>query len=333
MNELRFAIFGTGFWARYQLAGWKELSGARCVALYNRTRPKAEALAREFAAPAVYDDPEELIRREKPDFIDVITDVGTHAAFVELAAAHGIPVICQKPMAPSWEIAERMVETCRKNGVRFFVHENWRWQTPLRQLRRVLNEGKIGRAFRARIDFCSSFPVFDNQPFLKELDQFILTDIGSHILDAARFLFGEAKELTCQTQRIHAEIRGEDVATVLMKMGEGTTVICNLSYASRLEHERFPETYVLVEGENGSVELGPDYWVRVTTEGGTHARRYPPPYYPWADPRYALVHSSIVDCHADLLRALQTGEPAETDAEDNLKTVKLVFDSYRSAAD
>ena len=87
MPELRFAIFGTGFWARYQLAGWRELPGARCVALYNRTRAKAEALAREFGVPTVYNDAEALIASEKPDFIDIITDVDTHRQFVELAVA------------------------------------------------------------------------------------------------------------------------------------------------------------------------------------------------------------------------------------------------------
>ena len=76
MNELRFAILGTGFWARYQLAAWRDVPGARCVALFNRTRAKAEALAREFGVPAVHDDAEELLRCERPDFVDIITDVG-----------------------------------------------------------------------------------------------------------------------------------------------------------------------------------------------------------------------------------------------------------------
>jgi len=68
MADLRFAIFGSGFWARYQLAAWNELKGATCAALYNRTRSKAETLAREFHVPRVYSDPEELIELEKPDF-------------------------------------------------------------------------------------------------------------------------------------------------------------------------------------------------------------------------------------------------------------------------
>jgi len=332
MTNLRFAIFGTGFWSRFQLAGWRELEGAECVALYNRTRAKAEALAEEFGMPTVYDDPEELLRHEELDFIDVITSVETHSRFVHMAAAYGLPVICQKPMATSLEEAEGMVRVCRKVGVPFFIHENWRWQSPVRQFKRVLDEGKVGTPFRARVHFCSSFPVFENQPFLKELEQFILTDMGSHILDVARFLFGEAESLYCQTHRVHADIKGEDVATVMMKMGRGTTVVCEISYASRTEHERFPETYIFVEGDQGSLELGPDFWIRVTTEDGTHARRYPPPRYAWADPAYDVVHSSIVACNADLLRALKGEGEAETTGEDNLKTVRLVFAAYESAA-
>jgi len=334
MSNLRFAMLGTGFWSRFQLAAWQELSGVVCVALYNRTRGKAEALATDFGVQAVYDDPEELLRSEQLDFVDIVTDVDTHSRFVQLAAEHRVPVICQKPMAPTLAEAERMVALCEAARVPFFVHENWRWQTPIRQLQRVLAEGLIGRPFRARIDMLSGFPVFANQPFLKELEQFILTDLGSHILDVARFLFGEAHTLYAQTRRVHTDIRGEDVATVLMRMGDDITVLCEMAYAGNaLEHDRFPETYAFIEGDRGSVELGPDYWVRVTTDSGTHARRYPPPRYGWADPAYDVVHASIVPCNANLLAGIRGTALAETTGEDNLQTARLVFAAYDSAAE
>src|SRR5438309_1530357 len=98
-KALRFAIFGAGFWSRYQLAAWQELKGAQCVAIYNRTRAKAEKLAQQFRVPAIYDNVGELLAREKLDFIDVITDVDTHSRFVQLAAQREVAVICQKPMA------------------------------------------------------------------------------------------------------------------------------------------------------------------------------------------------------------------------------------------
>ncbi|MDP9374610.1 MAG: hypothetical protein M3Q65_19605 [Chloroflexota bacterium] len=54
MASKRFAIFGARFWARFQLAAWGESDRQCCVASYNRTREKPEALARKFGVPAVY---------------------------------------------------------------------------------------------------------------------------------------------------------------------------------------------------------------------------------------------------------------------------------------
>ncbi len=303
------------------------------MALYNRTLPKAAAIGEQFGIAAIYDDPEMLLQNEKIDFIDIITDVDTHSQFVNLAAEYRVPAICQKPMAPTLAIAEQMVSVCREADVPMMIHENWRWQHQIRQLKRTLDRADVGRPFRAHIHYTNSFPVFDNQPFLKELDQFILADIGSHILDTARFLFGDAKSVYCQIASITPGIKGEDVATVMMEMGPGISVVCSMSYASPVEQNRFPETYVHVECERGAVELAPDFWIRATTEAGTLARRFPPPRYSWADPAYDAVHASIVACNSDLLHALRTGQPAETSAEDNLKTMQLVFAAYDSASD
>ncbi|MFB3920901.1 MAG: Gfo/Idh/MocA family protein [Terriglobia bacterium] len=332
MAALRFAMFGAGFWSHYQLAGWKELGGVECVALCDRVRSKAEARAEEFGVPRVYDDPEQIFKLEKLDFVDVVTSPETHGGLVHLAAANKLPVICQKPMAVTYQEAEGMVSACREAGVPFFVHENWRWQTPIRELKRVLDGGRIGAPFRARLRMVSGFPVFRNQPFLAELEEFVLTDVGTHLLDAARFLFGEVETLYCQTHRVHANIKGEDVATVMMKTRDGVTVMIELGYAENfLENDRFPETLAFIEGSCGSVELAGDFRIRVTTEEGTLAKRFPPPRYSWVDPAYAVVQSSIVACHANILRALKGEGPAETTGEDNLKTLRLVFAAYKSA--
>jgi predicted dehydrogenase len=224
-----------------------------------------------------------------------------------------------------------MVTACREAGVAFFVNENWRWQTPIREVKRILDSEVIGTPFRARIDMISGFPVLRNQPFLGELEQFIITDLGSHILDVARFLFGEAASLYCCSQRIHRDIKGEDVATVVLRMGK-TTVIVEMAYAGNpLERECFPQTLMFIEGDKGSLELAVDYGIRVTVSTGTSVKRSPPPRYAWADPAYEVVHSSIVPCQANLLRALRGEAAAETTGEDNLKTLRLVFASYDSA--
>ena len=331
MKKLRFAVLGTGFWANYQVPAWMELDGVELVAVYNRTRAKAEKIAAQFHVPAVYDDVDTLLKNEALDFVDIITDVGTHAALTKAAAGKGIAVICQKPMAPKLDIARQMVDVCKKNGVPFFIHENWRWQAPIRKVKQLLNENTIGKVFKARVTFCSGFPVFDNQPFLAELDEFILTDIGSHILDVCRFLFGEADSLLCHTATVNPRIKGEDVANVFLKMKSGISCYAEMSYASILEYEPFPQTFVLVEAEHGSIRLTRDYEIHVTTRNGTTITKAEPVMYPWLDPEYALVHASIVDCNRDILNALQGRGQAETSAADNLETVKLVHASYASA--
>jgi len=334
MKNLTFAVIGTGFWSTFQVAAWKELSGAVPIACYNRTRSRAEGLARQFGIPNVYDDIDQLLDRHagELDFVDIITDVDTHPLFVQKAAERGLDVICQKPMGPNLEAARRMVKTCQQAGVRFYIHENFRWQTPIRALKAILVAGEIGRPFKAQVSFCSGFPVFDNQPFLAELEQFILTDIGSHILDVCRFLFGEAETLYCQTARVNPRIRGEDVANVLMQMQGGLSCYAEMSYASILEREAFPQTLIRVEGEHGSVVLSHDHQLTITTRQGSRKQMAPPPSYSWADPAYLLVHSSIVDCNQNLLQDLQGNAPAETTGADNLKTIELVYAAYDSAA-
>src|SRR5882672_11358933 len=185
-SPLRFAIFGAGFWTRYQLSAWRELRGAECIAIYNRTAAKAETIAREFGIPAVYDDAEALLREVKPDFVDNITEVGGHKPLSLLCARHRVACICQKPMALSLADARAMVSAFRKAKTPFFIHENWRWQTPMRALKRILESGVIGPPFRARLTMVSGFDCWANQPALRELDHFILTDLGTHLLDVAR---------------------------------------------------------------------------------------------------------------------------------------------------
>ena len=334
MKPLRFAIFGAGFWARVQLAAWREVGGVECVAIYNRSRAKAEAFARELGVPAVYDNAEKLLREVKPDFVDNITVVGGHKPLSLLCAKHRVPCICQKPMAASLKDARAMVAAFAKAKTPFFVHENWRWQTPMRALIETLRSGVIGVPFRARLSFLSSFDVWANQPALRGLEQFILTDLGVHLLDTARACFGEAQSLYCQVHRTLAPaVRGENVATLLMAMGEAkTSVTIELAYAKTpLERERFPQTLAFVEGPLGSIEVADDYWLRITTKKGTHSRRHAPPRFAWADPSYDLSQSSMVPCHRDLLAALRGERAAETTGADNLKTMELVFAAYQSA--
>jgi len=332
MSDYRFAILGAGFWTKFQLSGWKEIPGARCVAIYNRTVAKAEAYSREFGIPAVYSDASALLRNEKLDFVDIVTGPETHEELAMLALQAGLPVICQKPLTLTLQSAETMVRAFQERSVQLLVNENWRWQRPIRAVKQILETGDIGRVFRARVEMISGFAVFGNQPALKAMPQFLLMDLGTHIFDVCRFLFGEATSVYCKNTKVHADNIGEDVATAMLQMHSGATVVASMAYAENfLEDECFPQTKIFIEGEAGSVELKSSYRIHCTTRNGTRVVLAQPPHFAWAAPAYDVVHASIVPCQRNLFRSLQGLEVAETTGIDNLQTLRLVHAAYQSA--
>jgi len=314
------------------MAGWNEVGGVRCAAICDPTISKAENLARKFNVPSVYCDAEKLLDSHRLDFVDIITDASSHGRLVRMAAERGIRVICQKPMATSLAEAEQMVARCREKRVPFYIHENWRWQKQIRQLKEVIDSGEIGSPFRAHVFLVSGYPVFSHEPGLKELENYILADMGVHLLDVCRFLFGEADHIYCHTHQVQKGIKGEDAATVMMRIGSRITVTCSMGFPGHfLEHDVFTQTLILVEGDTGSAQLDRDYWLRVTTRSGTRASRHAPVWLPWMHPQYLASHASIVPCNANLLRAIRGEGEAETVASDNLKTMRLTFAAYESA--
>lgn len=333
MKKLKAAVFGCGFWSQFQIGGWMELPDVEIVALYNRTLMKAEEKAVMFGIRHFYDDPELLLKNHPEiDFVDIITDVDTHFHFVQLAALHKKNVICQKPMAPNLETARKMMKVCRDNNVKYYVHENYRWQPQFRRIKQLIESGIIGSPFRCKSGFNTAFPLFETQPFLAQLEQFALTDQGSHQFDVLRFLFGEPQSLYCSTQKVNPTIKGEDVATTIIKMKRDVTCIQEISFSSCLEREVFPQTLMLIEGSKGSIRLDPDLLIKITTSDGTITENVALEKYWWQTERLTNEPPSIVDCNRNILNDMLGKGKAETTGDDNLKTVEMVFSGYESAS-
>jgi predicted dehydrogenase len=329
MDDLRSGLIGCGFFARNHLRAWAEVAGAQLVAVCDPDLQRAEAFAAEGAVPMVYVDLAEMLRSARLDFVDIVTPPATHRQLVELAAAHHTHVICQKPMAPVPEDARAMVEACRTAGVRFMVHENFRWQTPMRALQEAA--GELGPLFHGRIYWRTAYDVYRDQPYLAEDPRFILADLGVHLLDLARFLFGEAESVYCHTRRINPHIRGEDVATVMLGMRGGATCLVELSYASHLEPDPFPQTLIELEGVLGTAALGLDFTLETVTAAGTVTRKVGPNPPAWSTPQMAHIQESVVRIQQHWVDSLHGGSEPETSGSDNLRTLELVEAAYASA--
>lgn len=332
MSELRGALVGCGFFARNQMHAWEDLPGVSIVAICDRDEARLAEMGDAFGIAQRFTDAAAMLREVKPDFVDIATTAPSHRALVELAASLRIPAICQKPFAPTMDDARAMVAACEAAGVPLMIHENFRWQSPIQAVRRVLRAGEIGAPFFGRVSFRSAYDVYAGQPYLAEGERFIIEDLGIHALDIARFLFGDVSAITARTQRVNPRIRGEDVATMLLDHEAGFSSVVDCSYATKLETERFPQTLVEIDGAHGTLRLDEGYRLTVTAPGGTRVEDVSPPLLPWASRPWHNIQESVALIQAHWVETLRSGVEPDTSGRDNLKTFALVEAAYRSAA-
>ncbi len=331
MTELRGGLIGCGFFSINHLHGWRGVEGASIVAICDRDANRLAIAGDQFDIARRYIDAEAMLGSEKLDFVDIATTVASHRALVEMAARHGVGVICQKPFAPSMDDANAMVMACQDAAVPLMVHENFRWQSAIQAVGATVRDGEIGEPFWGRVSFRSAYDVFTGQPYLATGQRFIIEDLGIHILDIARFLFGDVAMATARTLRVNPAIRGEDVATILLDHRSGVTSVVDCSYATRLAVEPFPETLVEVDGSAGSVRLGQGYQLVVTNADGVQRRDLSPPLLPWASRPWHNIQESVQAIQQHWVDSVRGGREPATSGRDNLKTLALVEAAYQSA--
>jgi predicted dehydrogenase len=330
METLNGAVIGCGYFAQQNhLPAWLETPGARLAAVCDRDAERARDAAARFGAAKAYTDPEDLLASEALDFVDIVTQPDAHRPLVELAARHRVHIICQKPLAPSLADARAMVEAARAAGVRFMVHENFRWQAPMRALKEAA--AGIGELFFGRVSWRTPHDPSVNQPYLATDPRFVIYDLGVHLLDLVRFFFGEAAALYCRARRVNPRIRAEDTATILIASRGGATAIADMSFSSRLEEDLFPQTLVHLEGTTGSATLGPHYELSTVAGGKAARRQVPIRRFSWSLPRREAIQESVAAIQAHWIECLRAGKEPETSGADNLRTLELVFGAYESA--
>ena len=330
---LKGGLIGCGFFAVNQMHGWQEIEGVEIVAICDRDRARLTEIGDKFDVDARYSDAAEMLAAEKLDFVDIATTVESHRALVELAARHGLHVICQKPLAETMEDARAMNAAVADAGRVFMGHENFRWQSGLRAAIDAVRAGKIGEPFFCRASFRSGYDVYSGQPYLATDERFIIQDLGIHVLDVTRAIMGEVSTLSASIQRVNPKIRGEDVATILLKHDSGATSVVDCSYATRRQPETFPETLLEIDGETGTLRLDAGYRLTIQTAGGEDVIDVSPRLYPWAEKPWHNIQESVATIQRHFAECLRQGRSPETSGHDNLRTLALVEGAYFSAAE
>ena len=330
-KALRVAVIGCGYFASFHLNAWCKLADVEIAAVCDLDEAKARAAAQKYGAARWFTDAACMLREARPDFVDIVTTMPSHRGLVSLCAAEGLPGIVQKPFAPAYADCLAMVEACRAAGVPLMVHENFRFQPPLRRVREVLDTGVIGTPLWARISFRTGQDVKAPQPYLYDEERFIILDLGVHVFDVARFFLGEVDTVYARHRRIDPRIRGEDMATAMLGHANGATSIVDFTYESRKLPDLASQTLVSIEGTTGAVELGPDFRLAITSNGKLAVENSSKPLPIWPPPVHPA-QDSVYHTQAHWLDSLRQGREPETSGRDNLRTFAIVEAAYESAA-
>ncbi len=328
----RVCLIGCGFFAHNHMSAWADLGDADVVAVCDRDRDRAQAMAKDFGVDAVFTDASEMLAAMAPDIVDIVTTPPSHRALVEIAAPLARLVICQKPIADSRTDAAAMVDAAAQAETTLLIHENFRWQNGFVRLREAIASGAIGTPAFARFSFRHRFDVYAGQPYLASVPRLALMDVGIHLYDLARLFMGEVESLTCEVQTRNPKVAGEDAFTTMLRHKSGGVSVVDASFHSRLDPDPFPQTLAVVEGDAGTLELTAGYRLIQHDARGSVVHDVEPVVPPWGEKPWHGVQSSVVALQRHALDVLAGKAVAQPSGADNLHTLDLALASYDSAA-
>ncbi|MCR6502816.1 Gfo/Idh/MocA family oxidoreductase [Shinella sp. CPCC 101442] len=329
-ETLKGLLIGCGFFARNQLHGWSETNGAKIAAVCDLDAERARNYAAEFAIPA-WHDTADVLSSGVFDFVDICTTMETHEELVALALRHRVPVIVQKPFAPDIATCRRIVANAAEAGVPVMVHENFRFQKIFRRIREILDSREIGEPTFGRLSWRNAIDVYSNQPYLLKTKRFMIMDVGIHMLDLARFLFGDAGDVSCFTQSVKQGLAGEDAATILLRHDNQVTSIVDVSYASHRFPNPFPQTLGEIEGRRGTIQILEGEVLLIHAGGKQRRETIKDDGRGWTSTPWTQIQDSVPRTQQHFIDTLLHGGGFETSAEDSLKTYALAEAAYRSA--
>ena len=330
MTEFRGVLIGCGFFARNHMHAWADIPGVRIVAVCDTDLGKAEVFARDFGA-AAYTDAATMLAAVQPDFADIATTVASHRALVELAARHARVVICQKPFAETYADGRAMVAACDAAGTTLLVHENFRRQAPIRALKAALDRGDVGPLRHMRLSFRHAYDIYANQPYLAQVPDLALTDIGLHLFDIARHLAGDVATVACLTQRRNPAVSGKDAFTALLRHADGTTSVVDASFHSHLSPDPFPQTLATLEADGGTLELTQGYRLRLHRGGTVAETDVEPPVPVWGAKPWHGIQDSVTAFEGHVAEVLAARALPQPSGAHNLETLAVTLAAIRAS--
>lgn len=300
---------------------------------------RAQAAAEHPTARLVERADDVFSRPTDVDLVVLTTPNRTHAPLAMSALEAGLPVVVDKPMAPTSAEAKRLAEEARRRKLFLTVYHNRRWDGDFRTVARLVQDGRLGAVHR----FESRFERW--RPNLKggwreSTDPAdaggLLYDLGSHLIDQALQLFGPVADVYSEvdTRRPAAQVDDDTFVALAHTNGVRSHLWMSVLAADRAARFRVfgaKGTYtkygmdVQEEALRGGARPDAESWGEEPRDGwgvisdGESARSVP------------TERGAYQEFYAGVVRSLETGAPPPVEPNDAVSVIEVIERARRSA--
>lgn len=318
MLPLRTIVCGAGSWGKHWIETICKHPRMSLVAVVARTQATLDSIAGDYgiSPTALFADLALAIKAVEAELVVVVTPPTCHLEHIQAALQAGLHVICEKPLADSWDAAQRIAEIVRSYPQqKFMVSQTRRFTDQLETIRKVIASGKIGQldmiAFDHRVNYTGG-------GFKQAMDFPVVEDMICHHLDGLRYITGQ--EAVCVYAEawnpVWSQFSGRASNNVLITMTNGLHVNYFGTWTARGQLNDY-DGVMKVMGSLGSLDLVDRDTLKFYPNADTDTGPNPEPE---AIPILPLESREIEGVIEAFLQALDADVQPPCNIDDNLKT-------------
>ena len=249
---LRFGLVGAGGIASSYVAVFADVVAARIVGVADSNPAIANRVARTIGADA-FDSVDALLDAVDLDAVIICTPPVTHAEIALRALAHGVGVLCEKPLAIGVDAAQSMVAAAAAAAVPFTMATKFRFVEDVVRARELMASGVLGEVIQLENTFASRVDMRHRWNSDRAVSGGgVVIDNGTHSADIARYFLGPIREVMVVEGPRTQDLAVEDSARVLLRAASGATGAIDLSWS----YDNAADTYLQVYGSEGALQVG-----------------------------------------------------------------------------
>jgi predicted dehydrogenase len=263
---------------------------------------------------------------EAADAVIICSENVYHRPLAEMAAAAGVHVLCEKPLATTLADAQAIIDACRSAGVTLMTAFPMRFSAPIVQLKQNIDQGNLGKVYLYATTNQGRMPINERAWFVdKELaGGGAVMDHTVHLADILRWYTGsEVGEVYAQTNHImHAEtVEVETAGLIMLTFADGTIASIDASWSKPLNYPTWGGLTMEVVAERGLtvIDAFSQNLNRYTQQPATNNWLY------WGSD----ADQGLVD---EFAAAVREGRTPQVTGEDGYQAVAIALAAYQSAA-